>query len=109
MTYKNIQNAAKKTNQLTLNNLISNRFYHKKLGWIKLNINDIDLDSLVSLIGGRGYNYSSLIKDYIEWGSSYGILDRLIYSTDRKRWEYIAGQDYTAELNTIRKIFREGR
>ena len=109
MTYKTIVNARKKsTGHITLSSLISNRFYHTSKGWTALHITgSISLDGLVSLIGGRGYNYKRLLSDYISHGYNYGILERIIF--DGGKWSYIAGQDYTAEMNTIRKILRDGR
>ena len=108
MTYKTIVNARKKsTNYITLSNLISNRFYHTSKGWTALHITDsINIDGLVALIGGRGHNYKRLLSDYISYGRDYGILERVIFNNGK--WSYIAGQDYTSEMNTIRKILRDG-
>lgn len=108
MKYLNITNATKKAynKSITFNELVCKRFYHVTKGHSKLHIEDVDLRGLRDLIGGRGYNYLRLLKDHIAYGSSYGILERLIF--DGKRWSYCAGQDYVAEMNTLRKILREG-
>jgi hypothetical protein len=113
MTYKTIKNASKASSHtLTLNNIMGGRFYHKTKGWTSLKISGLDLvtsleiNDLLDVIGGRK-NYSILLRRYINNGTSYGILSRLTYDT-KHGWSYCAGQDYTAELNTIRKILREG-
>ena len=38
------------------------------------------------------------------YGRSYGIFQRLWYSHRYKRYEYCAGQDYTGEIRTLRKL-----
>ncbi len=108
MTYSTINNASKKqiNNQITFNNLISKRFNHTSRGWSALVIRDFDLAGLLGVIGGR-INYKWLLLDYISSGRSYGIFDRLVY--DGGSWSYVAGQDYVSELNTIRKILRDGK
>jgi len=108
MTYTHIKNAAKKTEQISFNDLVSKRFRHISKGWSTLKVFDYDINSLVNCIGGSSkINYHRLIMDYKNHGSTYGILSRLIYTG--KEWQYIAGQDHVVELNTIRKIFRDGR
>jgi len=109
MTYKTIQNAFKKSRgQITFSDILNKRFFHSSKGYTDLKITDsIAIGSLISLIGGRGNDYKMLISDYISFSRhSYGIFDRLVFNG--KKWSYIAGQDYAAELNTIRKILREG-
>ena len=113
MTYKTIDNALAKTrgNYITLSDIIYGRFFHIKKGYTDLKISGLDLNdalhinNLLDVIGGRK-NYSILLRRLISGGKSCGILERLVYNGNR--WAYIAGQDYTAELNTIRKILREG-
>ena len=107
MTYKTIRNACKKQlhGNITFGDLVSKRFYHKTKGWVDLTVFDLDMIGLLDVIGGRG-DYRRLVMDYLHYGKSYGILERLIFNG--KRWQYIAGQDYVAEMNTIRKILREG-
>ena len=113
MTYKTIDNALKKvkSNYITLDDVINGRFYHVNKGHTDLKISGLDLDkslhinNLLGVIGGRK-NYSIRLRYLIARGKSCGILERLIY--DGKKWSYIAGQDYTGEINYIRKILREG-
>lgn len=107
MRYKNITNACKKSHfgGINLSNIISERFYHTKKGWTKLLIDDFKIDELVSVIGGRGNDYKRLIEYMIDHKITYGIFERLNFNG--KRWSYIAGQDYTAELNLIRKLLRD--
>ena len=105
MTYKTIENALKSSRgQMSLNNIVTGRFNHYSKGYTKLVIKDIDLKGLLSTIGGNK-DYSIEMRRYIAAGSSCGIMSRLIYNKDK--WNYCAGQDYTAEMNTIRKILRE--
>ncbi len=106
MTYKTIKNASMRAvNNITLDNIISKRFKHITRGHTDLNIKgDIDLSGLLRVIGGRD-DYSLRLRRLIAGGHSWGILERFIYKP-KSGWAYCAGQDYIAELNTIRKLLR---
>ncbi len=108
MTYKNIVNASKKerNKKISFGDIIAGKFFHKEKGYTKFKIKDIKVDELLKVLGGRKIKVSD-IYFYIKHGSNYGILGRLIFS--KNRWNYIAGQDYTAELATIRKIILKGK
>lgn len=99
MRYKHIKNALKQAQygQITLDNILSGRFYHKTKGWTNIKIDDIELDALVDRLGGRNREY---IKARILYVKSIGILERLYY--DKHGWHYCAGQDYPSELRFIR-------
>ena len=107
MTYKTIGNACNKAldKNITFGNIMSKRFYHKDKGWTNLTIHEFDMSGLLDVIGGT-LDYRRLIMDYIRYGRDYGIFNRLIFNG--KKWSYCAGQDYVAEMNTIRKILRDG-
>lgn len=102
MKYKTIKNACKKANrgEISLNNLISGRFDHVKKGWTLLRVDDIELEKLLDVIGGRKRD---LIRQRIFNCGTYRIFDRLTYHI-KYGWSYCAGQDYPGELATIRKL-----
>lgn len=105
MRYKTIASAAKASlaKEISLRTLISGSFYHKKRGWSNLSITDVDLDGFRDVIGRGKYDYGELALNYT--GRNYTVFDRFVYRPP-KGWMYIAGQDYSAELNVIRKILR---
>ena len=107
MTYKTLENACKKSisKKITFSDLVSRRFYHEKKGHTKLAIKNIDFLAIIKAIGSKTLLISDL-EYYIEHGKNYGILERL--SFNGKRWSYTAGQEYTSEIKTIRKILKEG-
>ena len=45
------------------------------------------------------------LEKFSESVPQYGIIDRLLY--ERGQWQYCAGQSYTDEIRTVRKIFLE--
>lgn len=108
-TYKSIENLAKNTIELTLENILHKRAYHKTAGWIS--INDLmteDLaDEISQLLGGINTTkqgvFNSLLyhRTVSHWG-----LRRIIWCKHTKRFKYVAGQDYTYELSEIRKALK---
>ena len=102
MHYKTIASAAKKTrsNVITLDNILSKRFYHISKGWTELNIDNIELDDLVNVIGG--YKKDTLRRNILNT-RNYGIFQRLMY-TNKRGWSYCAGQSYPEEMQTIRNL-----
>ena len=111
MRYKTIENAMKKQlhNSITLDDLISGRFYHTKKGYSDLIIDDYKLDDLCDILGGRGKSKERIKKflspHYIKDLKSYGIFSRVVFN--KYGWQYVAGQDYVPELATVRKLIKE--
>ena len=111
MRYKTIENAMKKQIHcsITLDDLISGRFYHTKKGWSGLIIDDYELDDLCNILGGRGKSKERikefLSTHYIKDLRSYGIFSRVVYN--KYGWQYVAVQDYISELATVRKLIKE--
>lgn len=101
--YKTIQGMALQTNQLTFQHVLNERIYHNKQGWINAKIDNLDeiINTIVyDVIGGRKQN---IIINKLYKGVSHWALERIIYCTHRKKFLYVAGQDYVWELNELRK------
>ena len=62
-----------------------------------------DIDELVTLLGGRKKEKLRSALMYNHQAIPHWAATRLSYTPSTKRWGYCAGQDYTAELNQIRK------
>ena len=106
--YKNFKSFIKNTRNLTLYHIRNKRAYFdtgKKQGWNKF---EMELpqkywEQILDIIGGAHKNrkrIENIIKDkrFQHWA-----FERFIYSGTRDKFEYIAGQDYTYEINSIRK------
>lgn len=105
LNFKNAHNLSKRTNQLTLENLISQSVYINNKGWVKTNnlLTEEITDQITDLIGGRKETkriISIVLKNqkFSKW-----YLSRIMYSPTRKTWSYCAGQDYISEIREIRK------
>ncbi len=108
--YKSIATLAKVTEQLTLQNIISQRAYHKKAGWIK--INDLMTyevaQEIADLLGGRTKTKDTVRRVLLRYSTSlrHWGLDRIIYDGKHKRFQYIAGQSYPDEIREIRNYIK---
>ena len=109
-TYKNIENLQKVSEQLTLENILHCRTYHKKVGYIT--INDLmteDLaQSIADLLGGQSKTKEAVKRSLLYHGKSLNHwgLRRILYSKRLKRFTYCAGQDYTYEVKEIRNSIK---
>ena len=98
--YKSYKNMVGKIMQLNAYNVLQKNPYHKAKGWVKVNfpetresiIDDIARDLGITL---KGYNVEFC-----------GLLERVMYSEKRKKWQYVAGQSYTSEMRTLKSLFR---
>lgn len=92
--------------QLNVEQALCGRFYHKKHNWVKIPLslaeNHYLLEIAADTIGGR--NRSGITRG-LRRTTGHWALRRLIFrQTDGKiTCSYCAGQDYTAELNELRK------
>jgi hypothetical protein len=110
--YKHLTSLIKATShkRITLNNLISGRAYFEKGGWEKFTyeLNEKDIDSIKGILGGRKdtpQRIDSALRYRLGNIAQCGILDRLYVRKAKGKnvyWSYCAGQDYTAELKTVR-------
>jgi len=100
LRYTTLKGLISKTSQYSLNTFLSGRMYHNKKGHIKIKLTEKLTEQINSLFGGFLNRNISYNKGY------YGIFDRLIINKRNLEVQYIAGQDYTAELRTLRGCFR---
>ena len=102
-----------KFNQITFNNLLSKRYNNTTDGWIELPYDiQLELNVLFRTFLRTRTRLNSQMDEAIKYASfdnlkQYGIFDRLVYSTTRNKVEYIAGQDYISELNTIKNEIKK--
>jgi len=85
--------------QLSLNDFLNKRFYHKDKGHINFKLSD----NLNKEIETLFLNFLGL--PYLNYNKSYGLFDRLIINK-RLNVEYIAGQDYPSELRYLKKLLK---
>ena len=79
---------------------------------LKTELTEQDIDQIVSILGYRcRVKTVNDIRRRLEYFPSsipsYGILERLM--KEPTGWQYFAGQSYTDEIKTVRKIILEGR
>ena len=77
----------------------------------KSNLTEKDIEQIVSIVGCHCrlktvQRLHSILKYGPSTIPSYGIFDRLI--KDKNGWEYVAGQDYTSEIRTLRDCILKG-
>lgn len=73
----------------------------------KSNLSAQDIDDIMHIIGNRcHYKTKVRLRSILTYGpraiQECGILARLL--KDEHGWEYCAGQDYTAEIKTVRDV-----
>lgn len=78
----------------------------------KSNFDTHDIYQLVSLIGRRcSLRTKQRLTSVLTYDAMklpcYGIFERLMF--EQYEWSYCAGQDYTAEIKTIRNIILRGK
>lgn len=92
---------------ITLQAVKSGRLYMD--GWQDWNyqLTDKDIEQIVNVLGGWEKTRNTIANKlrYLKELPSFWALDRIVYCKHSNRWSYIAGQDYPAELATIRKWF----
>jgi hypothetical protein len=84
---------------------MSQSIYLDGVGFIKTNnlLTDDIINDVCDLLGGQTKTKDRMFYTILRGGFSKWYLERIAYSFSRKRFEYCAGQDYTAELREIRK------
>lgn len=100
--------------QFNFNSVLNGRARHKTQGWIKVTLSDHVLNTLCYDIAALLWSQQAKVRQYghAMWylagkGISYSIFERVNYDVNRERWEYIAGQDYPAEVEFIKRLIRK--
>lgn len=75
---------------------------------LKRNLSEQDIDSIIQLVGkGCQHKTKARLRSILTYGPSTiencGIMRRLTKESDGS-WDYCAGQDYTAEIKTVRNV-----
>lgn len=75
---------------------------------LKNNLNETDINEILQLVGkGCRDKTKARLRSILTYGPSTiedcGIMRRLTKEPDGS-WEYCAGQDYTAEIKTVRNV-----
>ena len=93
-------------NQFTLENLVNGRAWIEGQGWQDIKVDEDfynkSINQLVDLIGGREKTKQQVRFNLRNTPFHHWSANRFIYSLHRNVWEYVAGQDYTSEMATIR-------
>ena len=91
--------------QISMNTIIAKRMYHKGTKkWENFEIEEDVFKEIAKCI------YSNPQAHHIEnmrRCKECGLFERIVYSRSRKKWEYVAGQDYIGEMRTIQNIIRK--
>lgn len=100
---------AEKGYDVTLQNIKSQRIRDIESGWKdwSYQLTDEDIACIADLLGGweRTRNIVANRLRSLSSIPSNWAFDRIHFCKHSKRWAYCAGQDYPAELATIRKWF----
>jgi len=108
--YANIDTLARATRNgdVSLDNLVSGRIYHRKDGWISHNVRITakDAAAIAQALGGQQRTQEA-VANVLRYGAPGELLwksalGRIVYRPD-VGWSYVAGQDYRAETARIRK------
>ena len=100
-------------NQVTAQQVINQRLYNKVTSWTDVIIDGELLSKMANevsqLLGGRGVTREAVDRNLFfnkpqHWGLERIVLEQ--YGDNPPRWAYIAGQDYTAEVRTIRNYLK---
>lgn len=95
-------------NTISLNELNSNRIYLKNRGFCNFELNEEEKEKAYKIISKAIYSKNPDSHIYhISTARNYGIFDRLRINK-RLFGEYVAGQDYIAEIRTIQSLIRKG-
>lgn len=98
---------AEQGKEVSLQNIKSGRIYRD--GWQDwdYSLTDSDIIQISELLGGREKT-QNIVANKLRFLSSlpsHWGFERIHFCKHTKRWAYCAGQDYPAELATIRKYF----
>jgi hypothetical protein len=106
---RKIETLVRNTTQLNLQEILNNKFYHNKYGWIKTGMSQKEreraINMAVDVIGGRR---KESIRGKLTYASpNHWALRRIFFNIGiydgKLRCTYCAGQDYPYELNQLRK------
>jgi len=113
-TIKNLEQAYRYAgNQITAQDLINGRMYHKLKGWVNVKLTpefEAEIaEQLSELYGGIRRTKAQVFRTLLysrpqHWGLSRTMLVK--YNKQPARWDYCAGQDYPSEMNIIRTALK---
>ena len=112
-TIETMKQLSEKSKQISLYNVLSSRIWdNEKREWVAYFIHPDLKTEICKIIGsqlqGRKYDYGKMLAFVICNKYRHPLMERFILSThnDKTRWEYIAGQDYNAEIAIFRRWLR---
>ena len=112
-TIETMKQLSEKLKQVSLYNVLSGRIWDdEKREWIDYFIHPDLKSEICKIIGsnlqGRKYDYRELLDFALCNKYRHPLMTRFILSTydNKTRWEYVAKQDYNAEITTFRKWLR---
>jgi len=104
ITQKNVSN---RVQQFSLDNLTTSRAYINGKGWKNIDIDgdffDWSVNQIVDLLGGRETTKNAVRFALRNTPINGWFARRIVFNEMRNTWEYIAGQDYPAEIRAIKK------
>lgn len=113
-TVETMEQLSAKSKQVSLYNVLSGRIWdNEKREWIDYFIHPDLKTEICKIIGsqlqGRKYNYGEILAFALNNKYQHPLMTRFILSTHNNKtmWEYIAGQDYNAEIAVFRTWLRK--
>lgn len=100
---------------LNLNSVIRQHAAHKDRRYsepVELTLTEDDIAAIVRILGGHRKTKYTIARnlEHPYRIKPYGILDRLMFDISETflegHWHYCAGQDYPAEINTVRGLLK---
>lgn len=93
--------------EINLNQMRKGKIYHKTLGWINFTLPEgVKEDFYRGIAGVVWSRVTDERIDFVKYADDKGILNRLFYNRQLKRYEYSAGQDYLGEIRFIQTLLR---
>ena len=112
-TIETMEQLSAKSKQVSLYNVLSGRIWDdNERVWVTYFIHPDLKTEICKIIGsqlqGRKYDYGKMLAFVICNKYQHPLMTRFILSThnNKTRWEYIAGQDYNAEIAVLRTWLR---
>lgn len=100
------------TSQYNLRDVVHRRCYIAPYYWVDTPLASDDIENICAaiarIVNTRAHDYTFKINRLLNQGHCPSVFDRVILARHGATffWEYVAGQDYTSEINTIRRYLR---